>query len=234
MAGPGVSDPASRLASDPVAARVLVEWLDELGAALFGNHRDRAAIVTELGDGLRTAAELNLTEVATNPEEAARAAVTEFGPPRLVAAGFIEEIAAGQARRAAVGLLVFGPIVGAAWLASAGLLWPLRPWPLLTEMPLLVAVLAVAVPAAVLAAAAAGGATRWFPIGPSMAPTAALVATLACVAGDTMLLVILGHATLGGATPTATAWLAGGLSAARLCAAAIASARCAQALAALR
>lgn len=234
MASPGVTGPIPTLAADPAARRILLRWLDEFTATLFGGHRDRAAIVSELSDGLHTAAERRLAGGGLTAEEAARAAVAEFGPPRLAAAGFLGEIVAGQARRVAVGLLVCGPVVGAAWLATKGLLWPLRPAPLLTELPLLVTVLAVAVPAAILAVAA-GRVGRWMAItGPALAPNAALVAALGCVAGDATLLGALGYAALDGATPTPTVWVAAALSALRLGAAVVGARRCAAGRAALR
>ncbi|MDF2740063.1 MAG: hypothetical protein K0S88_1430, partial [Actinomycetia bacterium] len=53
---------------------------------------------------------------------------------------------------------------------------------------LFAAVLAVAVPAAVVSVLAAGRLSRWLPAGPWLAPTAAGLAAALCVAGDLLLL----------------------------------------------
>jgi hypothetical protein len=85
------------------------------------------------------------------------------------------------------------------------------------------AILAVAVPAAVVSVLATGRLSRWLPIGPAIAPTAAGLAAVLCVAGD--LLLVAWATTLGGlAWPLAV--LAATASATRLTLAGRAARRC--------
>ena len=93
-------------------------YLAELTARLPGPPRARAGIVAELRSGLLDAADAHRS-AGLPPAEADRAAIAEFGDPGQVAAGFRAEIAAGQARRVAVSLLVTGPLVGLLWIAAA-------------------------------------------------------------------------------------------------------------------
>ena len=70
-----------------------------------------APIVAELADGLEQTHRHYLGQ-GLDPDAAARAAVTEFGEPQVVAAAFTR---ASPARRAARGLLAIGPVAGACW-----------------------------------------------------------------------------------------------------------------------
>jgi hypothetical protein len=185
MAQPGLILPPL----DPAARRALDGYLAELAGALAGPRSARAAIVAEVADGLVEAAAAHRRRGAT-PAAAAGAALAEFGDARLLAAGFGAELAAATGRRVGLGLLATGPLVGSVWLgmaAASGV--ATGPPPGLAVVPaLFAAVLAVAVPAAVVSVLAAGRLSRWLPAGPWLAPTAAGLAAALCVAGDLLLL----------------------------------------------
>ena len=73
-----------------------------------------APVVAELADGLEQTFRHFLGQ-GLDPDVAARAAVAEFGDPRVVVAAFT---ATSAARRAARRLLAIGPVVGACWGAA--------------------------------------------------------------------------------------------------------------------
>lgn len=73
-----------------------------------------APIVAELADGLEQT-HRHYLGLGLDPDAAARAAVTEFGEPQVVATAFTR---ASPARRAARGLLAIGPVAGACWGAA--------------------------------------------------------------------------------------------------------------------
>ena len=93
-------------------------YLAEITARLPGPREAHVGIVAELHSGLLDAADA-YQSAGLAPSQAAQAAIREFGDPARVAAGFSAEIAARQARRAAVILLVTGPLVGLLWIATA-------------------------------------------------------------------------------------------------------------------
>jgi hypothetical protein len=76
-----------------------------------------APIVTELADGLRETYDYHRRR-GLGAEDAARAAVAEFGDPATVVTAFVT---ASPARSAARSLLLAGPVVGGAW--AVVLLW---------------------------------------------------------------------------------------------------------------
>jgi hypothetical protein len=200
MAEPNLTGPTLT----PAARRVLQGWLHQLDAALPAPARLRARIVAELDDGLHSAAEHHLDD-GTDSVAAAHAAAAEFGDPVAVAASFRGELAAHRARRIGLTLIASGPLVGLVWLtALVPPLWPPRPADLLAAHPLYLAVLAVAIPAALLAIAATGPLGRRLPHHPAHAARAATVAATACVAGDGLLLATLALTALS--TPAALAW----------------------------
>jgi len=186
--------------------------------------------VAELEDGLWTA---TLAHQARGlaPEEAARAAVAEFGDPRTVAAGFGPELAAATGHRAGLGLLSTGPLVGSCWLLLAAATWrwtgqepPAALWLFAALVGL---TLVVAVPAAVLSVAVSGRLSRWLPTGPQLGATAAAVAAIACVAGDLVLLgSLLAEIVFAGGLAWPAALLAAGASSTRLSLAGRAARRC--------
>jgi hypothetical protein len=187
MAGPGLI-PASL---DLAARRVLEGYLGELARSLGGPRPTRAAIVAEVADGLTEATAAHQTR-GLPPATAAAAAVAEFGDAQVIAAGFGPELAAETGRRVGLGLLATGPLVGLTWLAMAVASLTTTPAPLPAGLMLAPvafgAVLAVAVPAAVVSVLASGRLSRWLPASPGLAPSAAGLAAALCVAGDLLLL----------------------------------------------
>jgi hypothetical protein len=165
------------------------------------------------------------------PQEAATAALAEFGDPRTVGAGFGPELAAAAGRRVGLVLLATGPLVGMSWLLLAAATWRWTgqepPAALGLVAALVGLVLVVAVPAAVLSVVLYGRLSRWLPTGPQMGATAAAVAASACVAGDLVLLGgLLASAVLAGGLAWPAALLAAGASSTRLSLAGRAARRC--------
>jgi hypothetical protein len=224
MAGAGLSGPGP----DAATSGVVEAYLADLAAALApGPARQRAAIVAELRDGLHEAIAAGTTGGST-PRAAAATAIAGFGDPLTVAAGFTSELAAASARRVGRGLLLTGPLVGLTWLGTLALrgLAAARPLPGLGGAAALFAVvLAVAVPAAIVAVAVTGRLSRWLPSGPRVATAAAAVAAAACAAGDAALLLGLAVWVTGAAAP---AWwvIPAGVSLTRLVLAVRAARRC--------
>jgi hypothetical protein len=193
MAGSNLSDSTNRDA--------VTDYLAAVTAQLTGPPAARVAVTDELRDGLIEALDTHQGH-GCSQAEATAAAIAEFGDPATVAAAFGPELAAVQARRVALGLLVTGPLVGLAWITAVAVntLPPWRhqltgPW---LALPLVALVLAVAGPALGLTVAATGRLSRR--LGPvvdraTLPPTAAAVAALAAVVADLTLLGILtGHA----------------------------------------
>ncbi len=98
--------------------RLIEDYLAELSAQLPG------PIVEELADGLLQAGRGYLARGLTE-EAAARAAIAEFGDPRLIIAGFT---AVSPARRTARRLLLIGPGTGLCWglalITAKAWTWP--------------------------------------------------------------------------------------------------------------
>jgi hypothetical protein len=176
-------------------------YLAEVSARLPGPPRAHAGIVAELRSGLLDAAEARRS-AGLPATEASLAAIREFGEPAEVAAGFRDELAAGQARRVAAALLVTGPLVGLLWVATAmashlgiHLALPWRRTGLPAGLGLGIRLVAVAVGitglAAILGIATTGRLTRWLPARPRRAPTAAAVAGFGAVGADGLGLLLL-------------------------------------------
>ncbi len=220
LPGPGSSPPIER-------------YLAEVTARLPGPARARAGIVAELRSGLLDAADARQS-AGLPPDRAAVAAITEFGDPARIAAGFRPEIAAGQARRVALTLLVTGPLVGLLWIAEAlsshagAQSGP--PWPWAAPAPGLLLAVAVGVTAwaAMIGIASTGRLTRWLPDRPRRAPTAAAVAGLGAMGADGLGLMLLATqiATAPGRLTPALAAAAAAASLARLMLAGRCARRC--------
>jgi hypothetical protein len=186
---------------EPAAGPTVEGYLAELTALLPGPSRARAGIVAELRSGLVDATEAHRS-AGLPSAQAALAAIHEFGDPAQVAAGFRAEIAASQARRAAIALLVTGPLVGLLWIATAaashlriGLVLPWH-WTgiaagLGVGIYLVVAAVGVTAWGAMLSIATTGRLTRWLPTRPRRAPTAAAVAGYGAVSADGLGLALL-------------------------------------------
>jgi hypothetical protein len=160
-------------------------------------------VIAELRDGLTEATEMHHRALGS-PGEAA--AVAEFGSPHAVTAGFNAVGAGRLARRAALGLLASGPAAATLWVAAmaasgiapwhSGLAGPWR------SLPGMAAVLAVAVPAALLVLAVTSrSGYRWGAARPRLAPAAAGLATGACAVGDVVVLAAVGTWLISTATP---------------------------------
>jgi hypothetical protein len=231
MAGAGLSGPGRQ----PTGRDAVADYLTAVAGQLRGPAAARVVITDELRDGLLETVEAHRTR-GSSAEEAAAAAITEFGDPRMVAAAFAPELAAVQARRVALGLLATGPLVGLAWITAVAVnaLPPWRhqlsgPW---LALPLVGLALAVAGPALGLTVAATGRLGRrlggGFARRPVLAPTAAAVAGLAAVLADLILLAIIGAQAL--AAPGSLLWapviVAAGASVVRVALAGRAARRC--------
>ncbi|MCP2323279.1 hypothetical protein HDA40_001786 [Hamadaea flava] len=208
-------DPGDLTRLAPTAA-----YLADLRRALPVRRAIRDALVDEVADGLCCAIETHV-RVGVSPPDAATRAVAEFGPPEDIARSVLRQIAVTRSRHAGIGLVLTGPLVGTVWVATLG--GPgdalARVGHVLTAAPLMVVVLAVAIPCAITAVSAAGmHAPSWLPAGFSV--PVALVALAACAAGDTLLLAYAAAAGLPGAV--AIAALVSGL---RLTAVAVAAVR---------
>ena len=225
--------------SQPGAGDVPVDgYLAEVTARLPGPARARAGIVAELRSGLLDATDAHRS-AGLPPAEAALAAIAEFGDPAQVSAGFRAEIAASQARRAAIALLVTGPLVGLLWIATAAASH-LRAGPVLgghwaapfpgmgVGIYLVAAAAGVTAWGALAGIAATGRLTRWLPTRPRQAPTAAAVAGYGAVSADGLGLILLAAelATIPGKLALLPAIAAAAASLARLLLARRAARRC--------
>src|ERR1019366_8727257 len=165
---------------EPGAGPTVEGYLAEVAARLPGPGRAQAGIAAELRSGLLDATDAHCS-AGLPLAEAAQAAIREFGDPALVADGFRAEIAASQARRVAIALLVTGPLVGLLWIATAAtshLAIPLAPpWHWTgpsSGLPVGIDLVAVAAGvtawAALLGIATTGRLTRWLPTRPRPGP----------------------------------------------------------------
>jgi hypothetical protein len=193
-AGPGPSGPAPRHLVD--------SYLAEVTARLPGPARVRASVVDELRAGLLDAIDA-YRSAGLAAEQAAQAAVSEFGDPRQVAGAFRPGLAVSQARRVAVTLVATGPLIGLLWAAAAmashlGVRhappwqWTGAPPGSLVAFPLAAAALAVSVWAALFTVAATGRRlTRWLGFRARLAPAAAAIAGFGAMTVDLIIFVLL-------------------------------------------
>jgi HAAS len=176
-------------------------YLAEVTARLPGPARAHSGIVAELRSGLHDATDSHQS-AGLPPAEAVVAAIREFGDPGLVADGFLPEIAASQARRVAIVLLVSGPLVGLLWLATAvashpairiGTFWQTTTLPagLGAGIQLVAVAVAVTVTAGAAGIAVTGRLSRWLPARPRRAPLAAAIAGFGAVGADGLGLMLL-------------------------------------------
>jgi hypothetical protein len=223
---------------EPAAGPAVESYLAEVTARLPGPARAHADIVAELRSGLVDATHAHRS-AGLPPSQAALAAIREFGDPAQVATGFRAEIAASQARRAAVTLLVTGPLVGLLWIATAAAshlrIGLTLPWQWTSQPPglgvgiyLVAAAAGITAWAAMLSIASTGQLTRWLPTRPRRAPTAAAVAGYGAVSADGLGLALLAAqlATVPGKLSPLPATAAAAASLARLLLARRAARRC--------
>jgi hypothetical protein len=159
-----------------------------------GPRRARQAIITELRDGLWEATTARL-EQGLHPQQAAHAALQEFGDPTTVANAFTPELAGLHARRTALTLTRTGPLVGLLWIAALAAIHahPLRHkltgvW---LAFPLVGLGLATAALGTILTVATTGRPSRWLTPRPRRAPTAAAMVAIAAIVVDLTLLGML-------------------------------------------
>ena len=208
----------SPLGLEPAAARVVSDYLTVLGAHLPVGRRARAGILTEIADGLACAIEAR-TARGEPADRAAASAVADLGDPRRLALNFAGQLGPAAAHRLGLALVVSGPLVGLIWVAAhpaGGSDWPARVGAMLATVPLYPPILAVTVPAAVVAGAGAGWFARRRPVPRRLATGAALVAAIGCVAGDLSLLTVAAVSHPGGSHPPALVVLAAVASVVRL------------------
>jgi len=188
------------------ASRTVPSYLAEIAARLPGSGRVRAGIVAELRAGLLDATDAYQAAGLT-ADQAATAAMREFGDPAQIAAAFGPELGARHARSTALALVSTGPVIGLLWtvagLASHIGIRATAPWhwtgappgaPVL--FPAAFVILAVTVWAALLAVAATGRLTRWLPRRSQFGPVTAALAGFGIAAVDTIMLTLLGAALL--------------------------------------
>ena len=89
----------------------LASYLSDVAAQLYGPRRRREAILAELRDGLEQATEDNIA-AGLSPDQAAAAAITQFGTPEAVADAFGGELATAYARRTIAWFIATGPARG--------------------------------------------------------------------------------------------------------------------------
>jgi hypothetical protein len=135
----------------------------------------------------------------------------------------VRQLGPAAAHRLGVGLVLTGPVVGLTWVAAyAGNAadWQSQIVNVLSAMPQYPLILAITVPAALIAATGAGWPGRYLTVPSRVVTGAALVAAFGCVAGDVSLLsaALLSHH-LNAAGPVAVIAAAIAVSVVRLSAA---------------
>ena len=147
--------------------------------------RSRRAALGELADGLDDAISDYRTQ-GLSIDEAATRAVSESGPPSMIADAYTDVLSAGHARRTVLTLLVSGPLIGVVWLAA---LIPGRPpTMLLAQIPPLGPVIFSSIVLSVLTLLVTGPARlrpNWAPRRPPR--LAAFACACACL-GDLLML----------------------------------------------
>jgi hypothetical protein len=176
--------------TDTRADATLAAYVADLATRLGGPRRRREAILAELRDGLDHATE-DHTAAGLTPDQAAAAAIAQFGTPQAVADAFGGELATAYARRTIAWYIATGPLVGIWWLL---LLHP-SPWrtgliSLVAAIPVIPLIL-IAITTASGTLATTGRLMRWLP---EASPHRALAATAAiaalCIAGDLTMITI--------------------------------------------
>ena len=213
---------------DPDARPVVAGYLRELAAALPGSRRTRAAIITEIADGVIE--EITHTAGRTPPRlRGPRSTPSATPAPR----GAIRRQLTGRAAdRTGLALVGSGPLIGGLWLLAVTGGRPTGTWPglparttrLLTALPWLPPPLNIIVPTALVAIAGAGPAARILPVTAETAGVAGVVAGAGCVLVDVTL---IGHVLLLAAGWSPALIAATAISATRLVLAGAAARRCA-------
>jgi hypothetical protein len=184
---------SDRLATSTVALSEggLATYLSDLAAELLGPRRRRKAILAELSDGLNQATEYRIAS-GLPADQAAAAAITQFGSAHAVAEAFAGELATAYARRTIACFIATGPLVGIWWLLL------LHPSPWRTGLIALLAAIPV-IPLIIAAIATAGGTLattgrliRWLPeTGPRRALAATIAIAMLCMISDLTMITIV-------------------------------------------
>jgi hypothetical protein len=193
------------MARHPVNAATAVQphatvaaYLDDLATRLRGTRRRREQIVAELRDGLDDATDQHIAAGLT-ADQAAAAAIAQFGTPQRVADAFAGELTTAYARRTIARYVATGPLVGIWWLLL------LNPDPWRTGLIALIAAIPV-LPLIAIAIATAGGTIattgrliRWLPeTSPHRALTAVIAIAALSTIGDLTMLSLLAASTTAG------------------------------------
>jgi hypothetical protein len=186
------------MASDRLATRTgtrpedeLATYLSDIASRLRGPRHRQEAILAELRDGLEQATEDSIA-AGLEPDQAALAAIAQFGSPYAVADAFGGELATAYARRTIAWFIATGPLVGIWWLLL------LHPGPWRTGLIALLAAIPV-IPLIIVAIATAGGTLattgrlmRWLPeTGPRRALAATLAIAMLCMIIDVTMITLI-------------------------------------------
>ena len=191
------------------AEQLIGSYLTEVAHRMIGPAKARQDVLAELGAGLADATDAYCS-AGLAPDQAARAAITEFGYPEQVADGFQAELTAAQGRRTALTLLRTGPLVGLLWLGAALAShlgahvvspWQWASMPASARLVTHIAgfALVLTVGSTLVTVAATGRLTRWLPASPLARPrwlpacpaASAAIAASGTAAVDIALLVLL-------------------------------------------
>jgi hypothetical protein len=193
MAGDELTGP--RAVAEAYAAAV-TERMDA-PAAVLTDIRD------EVADGLAEAID-GFLRCGLSPEDAAAAAISEFGAPTVTAAAFDAEVRLITARRTGLRLMLTGPVVGLLWIGTAvviGASAPVAPVWLWAVLAVIALAVAVGAGASELAVAASGRLSRRLSR-PGLAPAAATVACAAALVADLVIMGLVGiYVLLGNPVP---------------------------------
>ena len=215
---------------DPMARPAVTGYLRELAATLPGSRRARVAILTEIADGL-------IEQIANSdipdPVAAAQTAIHTFGGPHRLAAQFAHELTGMTAHRTGFALVSSGPLIGTCWLLALTsgqpraitVTLPQRIVGMLSALPLIPVLLLIIIPAALVAVAGAGRASRLLPVTTDTAGLAGMVAGSGCVIAD---VILIGHAVTAAAAWSPLLIATVTISTARLSLASVAARRCAR------
>ncbi|HEY3908106.1 MAG TPA: permease prefix domain 1-containing protein [Streptosporangiaceae bacterium] len=194
MSAPGFGGTLPTPARATEVTALIDGYLVNLASALPCPRSTSSAIVSEIEDGLMEAVS-DYKARGMRDKEAAQAAIGEFGEPAAVAEAFRPEFIAKRARSTAIALIASGPLVGAAWIAGAFFagLPPVRdhlsgPW---LALPLVGLAIVIAAPSSVIALVTTGRAGLRLPMPPSLPSKAVSVASIAALAADSTLLLML-------------------------------------------
>jgi hypothetical protein len=176
--------------SSPSRPEAVTAYLAAINAGIPRWLHRRGAALRELADGLDDAIS-DLHGRGLSIDEAADRAVTESGPPSVVADAFTATLSAAHARHTALALLVSGPFIGALWLTA--LVPGMPPVTLLAQIPPLALVIVASIVVSGLTLLITGPA-RLRPSWIRQPPHRLAAVACACaVIGD---LIVLGTATI--------------------------------------